>query len=174
MGFSAGGMVTMGVVMDHDAASRPDFAAPIYGGGTNETKVPGDAPPALFILCADNDHLAAAGSSPAVLGVEGHRTSGRAAYLREGRPRLRHDAEGPAGGPMDRALRRLARPAGAVQFRLAGACDRFQPEPVSPGGRGRCILPIPGAARICTGDHAILPSLSARRPVTVKLGLCPT
>ena len=33
MGFSAGGMVTMGVAMDHDAESRPDFAAPIYGGG---------------------------------------------------------------------------------------------------------------------------------------------
>ena len=27
MGFSAGGMVTMGVVMDDDAESRPDFAA---------------------------------------------------------------------------------------------------------------------------------------------------
>jgi len=34
MGFSAGGMVTMGVVMDDDAESRPDFAALIYGGGT--------------------------------------------------------------------------------------------------------------------------------------------
>jgi acetyl esterase/lipase len=62
MGFSAGGMVTMGVVMDHDADSRPDFAAPIYGGGTNGAKVPDDAPP-LFILCASDDRLAAAGSA---------------------------------------------------------------------------------------------------------------
>jgi acetyl esterase/lipase len=61
MGFSAGGMVTMGVVMDPDKESRPDFAAPIYGGGTGGAKVPGDAPP-LFILCASDDQLAAAGS----------------------------------------------------------------------------------------------------------------
>ena len=62
MGFSAGGMVTMGVVMDHDAESRPDFAASIYGGGTNGAKVPDDAPP-LFILCASDDRLAAAGNA---------------------------------------------------------------------------------------------------------------
>jgi acetyl esterase/lipase len=61
MGFSAGGMVTMGVVMDHDRESRPDFAAPIYGGGTGGAKVPEDAPP-LFILCASDDRLAASGS----------------------------------------------------------------------------------------------------------------
>jgi acetyl esterase/lipase len=47
MGFSAGGMVTMGVVMEHDTESRPNFAAPIYGGGTNGAKVPDDAPPLL-------------------------------------------------------------------------------------------------------------------------------
>jgi acetyl esterase/lipase len=62
MGFSAGGMVTMGVVRDHDAESRPDFAAPIYGPGFGEAKVPDDAPP-LFILCASDDRLAAAGSA---------------------------------------------------------------------------------------------------------------
>jgi acetyl esterase/lipase len=62
MGFSAGGMVTMGVVMEHDAESRPDFAAPIYGGGTGGARVPEDAPP-LFILCASDDGLAAAGSA---------------------------------------------------------------------------------------------------------------
>jgi acetyl esterase/lipase len=61
MGFSAGGMVTMGVVAEHDAESRPNFAAPIYGPGFGETKVPGDAPP-LFILCASDDQLAASGS----------------------------------------------------------------------------------------------------------------
>jgi acetyl esterase/lipase len=61
MGFSAGGMVTMGVVTGHNAESRPDFAAPIYGPGFGETKVPDDAPP-LFILCASDDGLAAASS----------------------------------------------------------------------------------------------------------------
>ena len=54
MGFSAGGGVTMGVVMDHDEKSRPNFAAPIYGGGMGEAKIPDDAPP-LFILAAYND-----------------------------------------------------------------------------------------------------------------------
>jgi acetyl esterase/lipase len=62
MGFSAGGMVTMGVVMEHDADSRPDFAAPIYGGGTGGAKVPDGAAP-LFILCASDDRLAVAGSA---------------------------------------------------------------------------------------------------------------
>jgi putative heme-binding domain-containing protein len=62
MGFSAGGIVTMDVVMKHDADSRPDFAAPIYGGGTGGARVPDDAPP-LFVLCASDDFLAASGSA---------------------------------------------------------------------------------------------------------------
>jgi acetyl esterase/lipase len=32
MGFSAGAMVTSGVLLQDDAAARPNFAAPIYGG----------------------------------------------------------------------------------------------------------------------------------------------
>jgi len=31
-GFSAGGGVVMGAVMQHDAQSRPDFGVPIYPG----------------------------------------------------------------------------------------------------------------------------------------------
>jgi acetyl esterase/lipase len=62
LGFSAGGMVTMGTVMEPDAESRPNFAAPIYGGSTGGAAVPKDAPP-LFILCADDDALMAAGSA---------------------------------------------------------------------------------------------------------------
>jgi len=54
LGFSAGGVVTMGVVMNHDAQSQPNFAAPIYGGNTGGAPVPDDAPP-LFILCASDD-----------------------------------------------------------------------------------------------------------------------
>ena len=62
MGFSAGSVVTMGAVMDHDAANRPSFAAPIYGGNTGGAPVPMDAPP-LFILVADDDKPNAIGSA---------------------------------------------------------------------------------------------------------------
>ena len=62
LGFSAGGMVTMGVVMHSDSESRPNFAAPIYGGSTGGAAVPKEAPP-LFILCADDDELMAVGSA---------------------------------------------------------------------------------------------------------------
>jgi acetyl esterase/lipase len=62
MGFSAGAAVTMGVVMDHTAENRPDFAAAIYGGSTGNAPIPADAP-ALFILVADDDVGAAAGSA---------------------------------------------------------------------------------------------------------------
>jgi dienelactone hydrolase len=56
VGFSAGGSVVMGPVMQHDAASRPDFAAPIYPAYRTATPVPGDAPP-LFIVIADDDPM---------------------------------------------------------------------------------------------------------------------
>jgi acetyl esterase/lipase len=62
MGFSAGGMLTMGVVMKNDAASRPNFAAPIYGGATNGQTVAADAPP-LFIAVASDDPIAAVSSA---------------------------------------------------------------------------------------------------------------
>jgi len=62
MGFSAGGIVTMGVLTQADAGSRPNFAAPIYGAGIVEDEtVPSVAVP-LFILCASDDPLAATGS----------------------------------------------------------------------------------------------------------------
>ena len=54
MGFSAGGRVTVGVALEHDAQSRPHFAAAIYGALREEIIVPADAP-ALFIALA-NDH----------------------------------------------------------------------------------------------------------------------
>lgn len=57
-GFSAGGGVVMGTVMQHDAQSRPDFAAPIYAGYRTATPVPPDAPP-LFIALTDDDKLVA-------------------------------------------------------------------------------------------------------------------
>jgi acetyl esterase/lipase len=53
MGFSAGAITTMGAVMSGDAASRPDFAASIYGAMPSGT-APQDAPP-LFIAAAADD-----------------------------------------------------------------------------------------------------------------------
>ena len=61
MGFSAGGMVTVSVALQHDADSRPDFAAPIYAAPAEEVAVPANAPP-LFLLCADDDDMATANS----------------------------------------------------------------------------------------------------------------
>lgn len=54
LGFSAGGWVTTGVALEHDAQSRPDFAAPIYGALPEQFKVPADAMP-LFLVHADDD-----------------------------------------------------------------------------------------------------------------------
>jgi acetyl esterase/lipase len=60
MGFSAGGMVTLGPLLQHDAESRPDFAAAVYTPWS-DTPVPADAPP-LFILVAGDDRLTSSGS----------------------------------------------------------------------------------------------------------------
>ncbi len=57
-GFSAGGGIVMGAVMQHDAQSKPDFAAGIYPGYRTATPVPADAPP-LFLAIADDDILVA-------------------------------------------------------------------------------------------------------------------
>jgi len=54
LGFSAGGWITSAVALEHDAQSRPDFAAPIYGALQPEFKVPADPMP-LFIVHADDD-----------------------------------------------------------------------------------------------------------------------
>ena len=54
MGFSAGGWVTAGVALEHDAASRPDFAAPVYAAVTPGAKAPA-APMPMFLVHADDD-----------------------------------------------------------------------------------------------------------------------
>ena len=77
MGFSAGGILTMGVVMQHDAESCPNFAAPIYGGSTNGLPVAADAP-ALFIAVADDDRMFSASSAKLYLEWK---AAGRAAEL---------------------------------------------------------------------------------------------
>lgn len=48
--------------MQSDTENHPNFAAPIYGGGTGGVAIPANAPP-LFILCADDDGLAAVSSA---------------------------------------------------------------------------------------------------------------
>jgi acetyl esterase/lipase len=55
MGFSAGGMTTLGVGLVPDAAARPDFIAPIYPPMGPQT-VPADAPP-MFVAIAMDDPL---------------------------------------------------------------------------------------------------------------------
>jgi len=57
LGFSAGGCLTLNVALNYDAASRPDFAAPVYPAPPSEKPVPADAPP-LFLLCAADDEMA--------------------------------------------------------------------------------------------------------------------
>ena len=58
MGFSAGGMVTTGVLLQSDAAVRPAFAAPIYGGPFGVMpKIPAKLPP-MFLAWAQDDDLA--------------------------------------------------------------------------------------------------------------------
>jgi acetyl esterase/lipase len=54
IGFSAGGYVAAAVALHHDAASRPNFAAPIYPALPPDITVPADAPP-LFLVHADDD-----------------------------------------------------------------------------------------------------------------------
>jgi acetyl esterase/lipase len=57
MGFSAGAMVTSGVLLQAEAASRPNFAAPIYGGPFGVMPaIPAKLPP-IFLAWAQDDPL---------------------------------------------------------------------------------------------------------------------
>lgn len=58
MGFSAGAMVTSGVLLQSDAGTRPAFAAPIYGGPFGVMPaIPANLPP-IFLAWAQDDDLA--------------------------------------------------------------------------------------------------------------------
>ena len=63
LGFSAGGVATLGALLDHDKNSRPDFAALIYPGPWAVDKVPADAPP-LFVAAAKDDALTPLAAEP--------------------------------------------------------------------------------------------------------------
>ena len=78
VGFSAGAMVTSGVLLQEDPSSRPAFAAPIYGGPFGAVPaIPQNLPP-VFLAWAQDDTtagaacarfyaaLTAAGSTPEV------------------------------------------------------------------------------------------------------------
>jgi acetyl esterase/lipase len=57
MGFSAGAMVTSGVLLQENAADRPSFAAPIYGGPFGVMPaIPANLPP-VFMAWAQDDPL---------------------------------------------------------------------------------------------------------------------
>jgi len=64
MGFSAGGMVAVGVGFRYTPESRPAFVAPIYAAAARfkDTAVRGDAPP-MFIAAATDDQLGLAPDS---------------------------------------------------------------------------------------------------------------
>ncbi len=63
IGFSAGGAITSGIALSHDEASRPAFAAPIYGAPWEDVGVPSDAPP-LFLAFASDDDMAVRNGLP--------------------------------------------------------------------------------------------------------------
>jgi acetyl esterase/lipase len=59
MGFSAGAIATLGLLLEGDPAARPNFAASIYGTPLMEKPVvPANAPP-IFIASAQDDFLSA-------------------------------------------------------------------------------------------------------------------
>lgn len=80
MGFSAGGNVALRVAFSADAASRPDFLAPIYPGGQGVSL---DAPPAeagpMFLAAATDDPLGLADDTMRV--YDAWRSAGHPAEL---------------------------------------------------------------------------------------------
>jgi acetyl esterase/lipase len=61
MGFSVGAVVTMGVLVQDDEASRPSFVAAIYGAGMERFAPSREAIP-LFVISAADDPISASGS----------------------------------------------------------------------------------------------------------------
>jgi acetyl esterase/lipase len=73
MGFSAGAMVTSGALLQADAAARPNFGAPIYGGPFGVMPaIPAKLPP-IFMAWAQDDNVALA---PVVKFYDALRTAG--------------------------------------------------------------------------------------------------
>jgi acetyl esterase/lipase len=73
MGFSAGAMVASGALLQEDAAARPNFVAPIYGGPFGVMPaIPGKLPP-MFMAWAQDDAVAL---DPVVKFYDALRTAG--------------------------------------------------------------------------------------------------
>lgn len=67
MGFSAGGIATLGVLLQGDPAARPDFAASIYGMAMIDAPImPLDAPP-IFIAHAQDDPIVPASAGTQIM-----------------------------------------------------------------------------------------------------------
>jgi acetyl esterase/lipase len=58
LGFSAGAMVTSGTLLQQDAAARPNFAAPIYGGPFGVMPLIPRILPPIFLAWAQDDDVA--------------------------------------------------------------------------------------------------------------------
>jgi len=65
LGFSAGALITMGVLREQAPGGRPNFAATIYGAAMGEMAAPPPEATPLFILCANDDPIASPGSATA-------------------------------------------------------------------------------------------------------------
>ncbi|MEZ5354256.1 MAG: alpha/beta hydrolase [Bryobacteraceae bacterium] len=67
VGFSAGGWVAIGAATQYDAASRPDFAAPIYAAPPPGYTVPADAPPLFTAVAYDDRDMMVNGAAQLVM-----------------------------------------------------------------------------------------------------------
>jgi len=65
IGFSIGGTVAMGAVGGQTPESRADFLAAIYAAALTGVTSPPPEPTPLFVLCANDDPIAAQGSEAA-------------------------------------------------------------------------------------------------------------
>jgi len=83
------GRIDHGVLLDHDADSRPDFAAPVYGY-MDDVAPPKDAPP-VFIVATQADNLVPSGRSVMITNAGALRIYPRSCHLFEqGPPWIRH------------------------------------------------------------------------------------
>jgi hypothetical protein len=99
LGFSAGGMVASATVLRADSATRPSFAAMIYGAPFGVMPyIPRTLPP-LFMAWAQDDNVVL---TPVVRFYDALRSAGHMTEVHisgRGRPRLRYAAAGTSSDP---------------------------------------------------------------------------
>lgn len=104
VGFSAGAMVVSGALLQQDAAARPNFAAPIYGGPFGVMPpIPTKLPP-VFLAWAQDDPLVLSGprrDSQVPRRLKVSRPQARGSHLQRRRPRLRYAKAGYQQRPLD-------------------------------------------------------------------------